>query len=55
MSAFQRGHFFFGHIACLYDQNKRRFWRAGFFPANQGFLKTLQIARIGWIKAGPPK
>jgi len=34
---------------------KVAFWRAGFFPANQGFLKTLQIALIGWIKAGPPK
>jgi len=31
------------------------FWRAGFFPANQSFLKTFQIALIGWIKAGPPK
>jgi len=31
------------------------FWRAGFFSANQGFLKTFQIALIGWIKAGPPK
>jgi len=28
---------------------------AGFFPANQNFLKTFQIALIGWIKAGPPK
>jgi len=25
------------------------------FSANQGFLKTLQIVLIGWIKAGPPK
>jgi len=31
------------------------YWRAGFFPANQGFLKAFQIALIGWIKAGPPK
>jgi len=31
------------------------FWKAGVFPANQGFLKTFQIALIGWIKAGPPK
>jgi len=31
------------------------FWRAGFFSANQGFLKTLQIAAIGWIKAGSLK
>jgi len=40
------------------------FWRAGFFPVNQGFLKTFQIALIGWIfqialigwiKAGSPK
>jgi len=25
------------------------------FPANQSFLKTFQVALIGWIKAGPPK
>jgi len=31
------------------------FWMAGFFPANRCFLKTFQIALIGWIKAGPPK
>jgi len=37
-------------LACLHDQNK-----SGFFSANQGFLKTSQIALIGWIKAGPPK
>jgi len=36
-------------------KTKVAFWRAGFFPANQGFLKTFQIALIGWIKAGPPK
>jgi len=30
-------------------------WMAGFFPANQSFLKTFQTALIGWIKAGPPK
>jgi len=34
---------------------KVNFLRAGFFPANQGFLKTFQIALFGWIKAGPPK
>jgi len=34
---------------------KVAFWRAGFFPANQDFLKTFQIDLIGWIKAGPPK
>jgi len=28
---------------------------AGFFTANQRFLKTFQIALIGWINAGPPK
>jgi len=44
------------HIACLHDQNKSGFfWRAGLFPANQGFLKTFQTVLIGWIKAGPPK
>jgi len=31
------------------------FSRAGFFSANQGFLKTFQIVLIGWIKAGPSK
>jgi len=42
-------------LACLHDQNKSGFLRDGFFPANQGFLKTFQIALIGWIKDGPPK
>jgi len=32
---------------------KMVFWRAGFFPTNQGSLKTFQIALIGWIIAGP--
>jgi len=36
-------------------KTKVAFWRAGFFQANQGFLKTLQIVLIGWIKAGPLK
>jgi len=36
-------------------KQKWHFWRAGFFLANQSFLKTFQIALIGWIKAGPPK
>jgi len=44
------------HIAYLHDQNKSGFfWRAGFFPAYQSFLKTFQIALIGWIKASSPK
>jgi len=43
-------------IACIHDQSKSGFFgRAGFFPANQGFLKTYQIAVVGWIKAGPLK
>jgi len=25
------------------------------FSSHSGFLKTFQIALIGWIKAGPPK
>jgi len=33
-------------------KTKGAFWRAGFFPANQGSLKTFQIVLIGWIKAG---
>jgi len=36
-------------------KTKVAFWRAGFFSANQGFLKFFQIVLIGWIKAGPPK
>jgi len=34
--------------------NQRRYTTVD-FPANQGFLKTFQIALIGWLKAGPPK
>jgi len=34
---------------------KVAFLEGRFFPANQGFLKSFQIALIGWIKAGPPK
>jgi len=42
-------------IISMFTWSKQRclFWRAGFFPANQGFLKTFQIALIGCIKAGP--
>jgi len=36
-------------------KTKVAFWRTGFFPANQGILKTFQIALIGWIKTGSPK
>jgi len=36
-------------------KTKVAFWRADFFPANQRFWKTFQIALVGWIKAGPPK
>jgi len=36
-------------------KTKVAFWRASFFPANQGFLKTFYIVLIGWIKAGPLK
>jgi len=36
-------------------KTKVPFWRADFFPANQGFLKTYEIALLGWIKADPPK
>jgi len=31
------------------------FRRAGFYPANQSNLKSIQKALIGWKKAGPPK
>jgi len=30
-------------------------WRAGFYPANQNDLKSIQKALIDWKKAGPPK
>jgi len=36
-------------------KTKVAFLEGWFFPANQGFLKTFQIALIGWIKADPPK
>jgi len=42
-------------IACLHDQNKSGFLEGRAFPANQGFLKTFQIAPVVWIKAGPSK
>jgi len=34
---------------------KVAFWRAGFYPANQSNLKSVQKSLIGWKKAGPPK
>jgi len=36
-------------------KTKRFFWKAGFFTANQRFLKAFKIALISWKKAGPPK
>jgi len=42
----------FQDVVTLWSKQKWLFWRAGFFPANQRFLKTMQIALIGWIKAG---
>jgi len=44
------GTFLLSHMDCLHNQKK-----SVFFPANQSFLKTFQIALIGWIKAGPSK
>jgi len=35
-------------------KTKVAFLEGRLFPAYQGFLKTFQIALIGW-KAGPPK
>jgi len=58
MLALQKSHFCFDHVnrqiiagffLASYIQ------RAGFFLANQGFLKHFRVALIGWIKAGPPK
>jgi len=34
---------------------KVAFLESRLFSANQSFLKTFQIALIGWIKANPPK
>jgi len=45
--------FSFSLFTC--SKQKWLFWRAGFFPANQGFWKTFQTVLIGWIKAGFPK
>jgi len=42
-------------LACLHDQNKWIFWRAGFYPANQNNLKSFQKALMSWKKAGPSK
>jgi len=36
-------------------KQKWHFWKSGFYPANQGCLKTFQIVLISWIIAGPPK
>jgi len=42
-------------LACLHDQNKSGVLEAGFYPANQSSLKSIQKALIGWKKAGPSK
>jgi len=34
---------------------KVAFLEGRLFSSQSGFLKTFQIALIGWIKAGPPK
>jgi len=36
-------------------KQKWLFWSAGFYPANQNNLKSIQKSLIGWKKAGPPK
>jgi len=36
-------------------KTKVAFLRAGFYPAKQSNLKSIQKARIGWKKAGSPK
>jgi len=42
------------HLACLHDQNKSG-GSAGFYPANQSNLKSIQRSQIGWKKASPLK
>jgi len=42
-------------LACLHDQNKSGVFGGTAFFQPQSFLKTFQIALIGWVKAGPPK
>jgi len=43
-------------LACLLDQNKSGIlWRAGFYPANQSSLKSIEKALIDWKKADPQK
>jgi len=34
----------------MIKKQKWLFWSAGFFSANQGFLKTFQIVLFEWIK-----
>jgi len=36
-------------------KTKGLFQRAGFYPANQSNLKSIQKAPIGWKKVGLPK
>jgi len=44
------------HLACLHYQNKSGvFGGPAFFQPIKAFLKTFQIALIGWIKADPSK
>jgi len=38
-----------------WSKQKRLFWKAGFYHANQSNLKSFQKALIGYKKAGPPK
>jgi len=33
------------------SKQKWLFWRAGFYPANQSNIKSIQKALIGWKKA----
>jgi len=36
-------------LACLHDQNKWLFWRAGFYPANHSNLKSI-LKGSDWLE-----
>jgi len=42
-------------LACLMIKTKVTFWRAGFFPANQGYLKTFSDCSDWLDKSRPSK
>jgi len=48
-------HFILTYLACLYDQNKGGFLKGRLLSSQSEQFNSIQIALIGWKKAGPPK